>query len=109
MEFSKDQGESIFNEMFIFVFIGGVALVGLILVYILSKVTTGTSLSDRIKEELNIKRKAFFFNGAIRSYSVAFIKLGIASSIQIMMQVSGSPYVKQSERVNSICIFTFLS
>jgi len=109
MEYSKDQRESIFDEMFIYIFFGGVALVGLILVYILSKVTTGTSLSDRIKEELNIKRKAFFFNGAIRSYSVAFIKLGIASSIQIMMQVSGSPYVKQSERVNSICIFTFLS
>lgn len=85
MEYSKDERESIFDEMFIFAFFGCVALVGLLLVYILSKLVTGTSLSDRIKEEINKKRKAFFFNGAIRSYSVMYIKLGIASSIQIMM------------------------
>jgi len=109
MEYSKDERESIFDEMFIFAFIGGVVLIGLLLAFISSKLMTGTSLSDRIKEEINKKKKAFFFNGAIRSYSVAYIKLGIASSIQIMMQVSGSPYVKASERVNSICIFLFLS
>jgi len=94
--------------MFIFVYIGGIALVGVILLKILQKLTTGTSLSDRIKEELDKKKKTFCFNGAIRSYSVAFIKLGIASSIQIMMQVSGSPYVKEGERVKSNFIFSCL-
>jgi len=108
MEYSKDQRESILDEMFIFIFIGGLALVGIILLNVVSKLMTGLSLGDRIKKELNKKKKAFFFNGAIRSYSVTFIKLGIASSIQIIMLVSDSPFIKEEERVMSICIFTCL-
>jgi len=65
MEYSKDQSESIFDEMFIFVFIGGLALLGIILLNVFSIVLTGLSLGDRIKEVLSKKKKDFFFNGAI--------------------------------------------
>jgi len=94
--------------MFIFVLIGGLALVFILLLFIAVKLLTGSSLADRIKEVLNNKIKYFFFNGAIQSYLVAFIKLGVASSIQIIMIVSLSPYVKDGERVSSICIYSFL-
>jgi len=55
MEYSKDQGESIFDEIFIFVVIGGTALGLFILANGFSKLMTGLSLGDRIKEELNKK------------------------------------------------------
>jgi len=51
--------------VFIFVFIGVTALAVIILANMLQKLMTGNSLGDRIKEELNKKKKAFFFNGAI--------------------------------------------
>jgi len=52
MEFSKDQRESIFDEMFIFVFIGVLAILAMILLSIVYKLFSGTSLADRVKEEL---------------------------------------------------------
>jgi len=65
MEFSKDQSESILDEMFIFVYIGGITLALITLIYLLQKLMTGLSLGDRIKERLNKQKKAFLFNGAI--------------------------------------------
>ena len=42
MEYSKDQRESIFDEMFIFIFIGAIGLVAIVLLYIAQKMFTGT-------------------------------------------------------------------
>jgi len=65
MEYSKDQSESIFNEMFIFVFIGCTVLAMISLIFIFQRLMKGNSLGDRIKEALNKQKKAFIFNGAI--------------------------------------------
>ena len=94
MEYSKEQRESMLEEMFIFIFFGFVAVVAVILALIAFLVFKGTSVSEIIKTKLLDFKKAFLFNGMIRSFSVSFIKLGIASSIQIAMLVTGSKYLK---------------
>ena len=82
------------EEMFIFIFFGVVALVAVILALVAFLIFKGTSISEIIKTKLFDVKKAFFFNGVIRSFSVSFIKLGIAASIQIAMLVTGSKFLK---------------
>jgi hypothetical protein len=81
MEYSKEQRESMLDEMFIFIFFGAVALVILIVAIVALLVFKGTSISEFIKTKLINFKNVFVFNGAIRSFSVSFIKLGIAASI----------------------------
>lgn len=108
MEYSKDERESILDEMFIFMFLGGVFFFLLILAYITKIMFQKFQLGKKIEEKLLDFKKKFIFNGVIRSFSVSFVKLGIASSIQIMMLVSDSPYLKEQEKRNSLIIFSFL-
>ena len=108
MEFSKDERESILDEMFIFLFVGGVFLVILILAFIIKYVFYKYALGKKIEEKILEFMTKFIWNGVIRSFSVSYIKLGIASSIQIMMLVSGSQYLKENEKRNSLIIFSFL-
>jgi hypothetical protein len=109
MEYSKDQRESIFDEMFIYIFFAGVGVVAVILLYIASKLFTFSTIGAKIKQQLQSIKKKFVFNGAIRSFTVSYIKLGIAASIQIMMQLSGSEFINPKERTNSIAIISVLS
>ena len=84
------------EEMFIFIFFGVVALVAVIIALMAFLIFKGTSVSEIIKTKLFDIKKAFLFNGMIRSFSVSFIKLGIAASIQIAMLVTGSKLLKQT-------------
>ena len=108
LEYSKDQRESIFDEMFIFVFLGGIFVVFIILAFIVSKIFQKTSLGEKLKMFLTNTKKKMVFNGMIRSFSVSYIKLGVASSIQIMMIVNASQFIKEGERVNSLIIFSLM-
>ena len=94
--------------MFIYIFFAAIGLVLVILLYIFSKLFIGTALGDKVKKKLSDGKNKFLWNGAIRSFSVSFIKLGIASSIQIMMQVSDSNFIKEGEKIQSLVIFSFL-
>jgi hypothetical protein len=64
-----------------------VVLAFIILALVANQLFKGLSLGNKIKENLTDFKKKFFFNGMIRSLSVSFLKLGIASSIQIMMLI----------------------
>jgi hypothetical protein len=108
LEFSKDERESILDEIFIFVFISVVVLIFIILGLVASLLFKGLSLGNIIKEKLIDFKEKFFFNGMIKSFSVSFLKLGIASSIQIMMLINTSPYLKPKEKRNSLIIFSGL-
>jgi MFS family permease len=108
IELSKDQRESFFDEMFIYIFLAGVFVVFVILAYIASKIFQKYSVGDKLKKMLINTRKKTFFNGMIRSFSISYIKLGVASSIQIMMMVNASQFIKEAERINSLVIFSFM-
>jgi hypothetical protein len=56
-------------------------------------------LGDRLKKLLVSTKKKFIFNGIIKSYSISFMKLGVAAGIQMMMMVGNSPYLKESEKI----------
>jgi hypothetical protein len=65
-------------------------------------------LGEKLREILTSTRKKMIFNGMIRSYSISFIKIGVASSIQIMMMVNASQFIKEAERINSLINFSLL-
>jgi hypothetical protein len=69
------------NEMFIFIFLAGVVLAIVIIAIIVMIPMIKTKVGLAIKTKLMDFKKGFIFNGIIRSYSVSFIKLGIAASI----------------------------
>ena len=79
--YSADEDKSMFNELFIFIFFACVALVILILALVTALCFYRTRITPLIMEKLKATKDKFFFNGAIRSYQISFIKLGIAASI----------------------------
>ena len=99
LEYSKDQSESVFGEMFIFIFLAAVFIAFILLAYVVMKLFQKYPIAEKIKEHLVDTKKKMFFNNIIRSFSVSFIKLAIAAGLQIMMLTGGSQYLKESEKI----------
>ena len=75
---SEDEEQSMFNDLFIYVFIGGMFLLVLLImaIFMLFK-----RFKAKIKEKYQQIKKKTFFNGIIRSIMLSFLKTSLASGI----------------------------